>query len=128
MNKRILLVDDDHMVIELLTIFLDHAGYGVDSAADGIECLKKLQDGQYDLIILDICMPKMNGMEVLRFVKRYYPRILVIMISGITSERVVDQSKSMGAYACIQKPFTLDDIHTLINDAIINDRELQMAN
>lgn len=112
MPKRILIVDDEISIVESLSLILRHADYSVDYCYDGLSALKMYQEDNYDLILLDIKMPKMDGMEVLENIMQHNPDQLVIMISGHGNiETAVDATKK-GAYYFLEKP--LPDISELL--------------
>lgn len=112
MTKRILIVDDEESIVESLSLILKHANYSVDSCYDGVTALKKFAAENYDLILLDIKMPKMDGMEVLERIIEINPDQLVIMISGHGNIETAVEATKKGAYYFLEKP--LPDIPELL--------------
>lgn len=112
MTKRILIVDDEESIVESLTLILKHANYFVDSCYDGLSALKKFTSEKYDLILLDIKMPKMDGMEVLERIIEINPEQLIIMISGHGNIETAVEATKKGAYYFLEKP--LPDIPELL--------------
>ena len=115
---KILIVDDDQGIRKTLKNILEFEKYQVDEAQDGFECLIKLKRNDYDIIILDIKMPKMDGMETLERIQKLKPDIPVLMISGHgTIDTAVDAVKK-GAYDFIQKPPDLNRLLITIRNAL----------
>ena len=102
---RILVVEDDRAIRHLVSELLKTAGFEVDSAGDGLECLAKLKDQTYDLIILDIWIPKLNGLEVMAELRKTpaHPRVIV-MTADNTPETVLRAIREQ-AYRYVSKPF-----------------------
>ncbi|MFN0118777.1 MAG: response regulator [Elusimicrobiota bacterium] len=117
-NVKILVVDDEMGIRELLSYELGSKGYQVTTANNGQEALEKLSQGKFQLIISDVKMPKLGGVEFLDTVKKIAPDIEVILATGFgTIETAVDAMKK-GAFDFIQKPFNLVDIFSLIEKAL----------
>jgi len=115
---RILIVDDDQSIRNTLRNILEFEKYTVDEAHDGFDCLIKLKRSDYEVIILDIKMPKMDGMETLERIQKLKPDIPVIMISGHgTIDTAVDAVKK-GAFDFIQKPPDLNRLLITIRNAM----------
>jgi len=112
MANRILIVDDEESIVESLSLILRHAGYEVDSCYDGIAALRKFTHISYDLILLDIKMPKMDGLEVLEKMIEINPEQLIIMISGHGNIETAVEATKKGAYYFLEKP--LPDISDLL--------------
>lgn len=110
MNKDIILIVDDEPDISLiLKLQLEDAGYQTVRARDGIEALESLEKGTYSLILLDIKMPRMDGLQVLARVAVEYPSIAVIMMTAHGSEDIAVEAMKKGAIDYISKPFSTDD-------------------
>jgi len=115
---RILVVDDERILNEMLQECLRAAGYEVDGAFDGIEGIGLLRYKKYHLIMLDIRMPRKDGLEVLKFVHGEYPDIPVIIVTGLASMEEIKETVKSGAFACIKKPFQLDKVLVKVREAL----------
>jgi two-component system response regulator PilR (NtrC family) len=115
---KILVVDDELSMREFLEILLDKQGYLVETAANGEEALQKLDAGDYDLVICDIMMPRVNGMEVLRKTRERDRGALVIMITAFASTESAVEAMKIGAYDYITKPFQVDEIKLVVAKAL----------
>ena len=104
-NKRLLIVDDDEEIRELLVFDIQSSGYTVDSAKDGEEGLKKAVENNYDLILLDVMMPKMDGWEVCKTI-RQYSQVPVMMLTARGEERDELQGFKLGVDEYVSKPFS----------------------
>ena len=125
MAQTILVIDDEKAIRKALNEILTFEGFTVDEAADGAEGVKKIRDNNYDCILCDIKMPKMDGMEVLQIAKQEKPDIPFIVISGHGSiETAVDAVKK-GAYDYISKPPDLNRLLITLRNAM--DKKLLVA-
>ncbi|MEW6518923.1 MAG: HDOD domain-containing protein [Thermodesulfobacteriota bacterium] len=115
---RILVVDDERILNEILQETLRSAGFAVDGAFDGVEGLEKLRHGKYHVVLLDIRMPRKDGLEVLEFIKKEYPEVQVIIITGLASLTEIKETVKKGAFACLKKPFMLDKVLDTIERAV----------
>jgi DNA-binding NtrC family response regulator len=123
----ILIVDDEQEIRESLEQILGAEGYGVDSAATGDEGLKKIDNGIFDLVLLDISLPDRHGLEVLRTLRRENPDIGVIMITAYDSSQMAFQASKEGAESYITKPWDNDKLLLEIRNALAKSR-LQVEN
>lgn len=125
MAQTILVIDDEKAIRKALNEILTFEGFTVDEAADGAEGVKKIRENNYDCILCDIKMPKMDGMEVLQIAKQEKPDIPFIVISGHGSiETAVDAVKK-GAYDYISKPPDLNRLLITLRNAM--DKKLLVA-
>jgi DNA-binding response OmpR family regulator len=104
---RVLVVDDEPDTVELLREFLVGKGYEVLSASDGEEALQKLKEERPHLILLDVRLPKMNGLDVLRKVREIDTEVGVIMVTAVNEVETGRQALQMGAFDYITKPLDL---------------------
>ncbi|MGA2891631.1 MAG: sigma-54 dependent transcriptional regulator [Xanthobacteraceae bacterium] len=118
MGTRILVVDDEEIVIRSCLRILDDEGYQIEVAHDGQEALRKVEDTTYDVMILDIMMPNLGGMEVLRRVKEAHPDTDVIMITGLSQIDTAVQAMKLGAFDYISKPFEPDELKLVVQRAL----------
>ncbi|MEK6726836.1 MAG: sigma-54 dependent transcriptional regulator [Deltaproteobacteria bacterium] len=117
-KSKILIVDDEVSMREFLEIMLSKEGHKVSSAGSGKEALNMLNDTIYDLIVSDVQMPGMNGIELLRNVKEVCPDTTVIMITAYASTESGVEAMKAGAYDYITKPFKIDEIKLIIKNAL----------
>ncbi len=112
---QILLIDDDEDYLSFLAAVLTSLGHDFDQATDGFGAQQKYKTKQYDLIISDIIMPEMSGIEILKHVKNTHPKTDVILITGYTKEYTFSDIIKLGAADFIEKPFTKDTFEAKIN-------------
>lgn len=111
---KLLVVDDSPEIVEILSVFMELSGYGVDAAQDGVEAIERLQNGSYDVVITDADMPRMNGVEVCKFLKESYPNVYVIGMTGCF--HTLTEFKNAGADICFSKPFRVSEIEEAIEN------------
>jgi DNA-binding NtrC family response regulator len=110
-DSHILVVDDEPEIISIISETLSGEGFThIDSASDGDQAINKFNDKKHDVVILDIMMPKKNGIEVLRHVKAIAPSSQVIIITGNADKHSAIAAVKLGAYDYIEKPFELATI------------------
>ena len=125
MSARILIVDDEEIVIRSCLRILDGDEFQVESVQDGREALRKIEENPYDVMILDIMMPNIDGLEVLRRVKETHPNVDVIMITGLSQIDTAVQAMKLGAFDYISKPFEPDELKLVVQRALERRRLLQ---
>jgi len=108
----ILVVDDDAEVQRLFSRVLEEAGYFVKVAGGGKEALRLAEDWSFELAVVDMTMPDMDGFEVLKAMRQSDPRVKILMVSGSSFSNLLPLAKKLGASATLQKPF---DPETLLN-------------
>ncbi len=111
---RILIVEDDQDLRESLSTALRDEGYAVISAQDGDEAIKCVQEHKVTVIFMDICLPDMNGVETYKAIKKIQPTAKTVMMTGFFVQDAVNEAISAGAYDILYKPFTMDDLLTVI--------------
>lgn len=114
---RILLIDDEQMVRKIVRKMLERSGNEVTEAENGRLGLEQLKTGTFDLVITDIIMPEMEGVETLMTVREQYPSVKVIAMSGGGRTGNIDflsAAEKLGASAILHKPFTLGSLTTAI--------------
>jgi DNA-binding NtrC family response regulator len=113
-KSSILVVDDEEALRTVLSSELENEGYTVAAAGDGDEAITTLRDRTFDLVLLDIKMPRVDGFEVLRFIKDRFPSTRVIMLTGFADLKNAIESKKLGAEDFVSKPYDLVDLLTTI--------------
>ena len=111
-TNRVLVVDDEESVLDLLGRFLTRRGYIVDTARDGEEAVDRILESPPDIVLLDIRLPKMDGLQVLRRLKEEGSDVAVITMSGVSDEDTARKSLELGAADFITKPFNLPYLET----------------
>ena len=125
MSARILIVDDEEIVIRSCLRILGNGNYEVEAVQDGWEALRKIDENDYDVVILDIMMPKIDGLEVLQRVKETHPDVDVIMVTGHSQIETAVQSMKLGAFDYLPKPFDPDELELVVERALERRRLLQ---
>lgn len=120
MSRRILIVDDETSMREFLVIFLGREGYAVETAADAETALASLARRSYDLVISDVKMPGLNGIDLLERVKRSWPDTAVLMMTAYTTAEDAVEAMKRGAYDYIAKPFKVEELKILVRNALEN--------
>jgi len=120
---RILYADDEEQLRVHLGREFTAEGYFVVLAENGEKALALLKGGQFDLAILDIVMPRMNGIDVLKFIKREFPSTKVLMLTGYTNLQHALESKRFGADEFMGKPFDLDELKQTVKRLLFQSRE-----
>jgi len=108
--KKLLVVDDDLHVRMMLEAILESEGYSVVLAQSGPDALAMMKEEQPSLVLLDYMMPGMNGLDVLREIKKSHGLTKVIMVTGHGNEKLSIEMLKSGASDYIQKPFTMDQL------------------
>lgn len=115
MNKKALIVDDSPEILEIIQEYLSELGIDSIKAADGKEALNKIKNDSFDIVITDVVMPELNGLELTRTVRRDHPQIKIMAISGggnsgkLVASLALDQVLSEGAHSALMKPFSEED-------------------
>ena len=107
---NILLVDDEKDFVEVLSMRLEEAGEKVTPAYDGQMCLDILEKKQIDVVVLDIKMPSMDGIQTLRTIKIMYPLVEVILLTGHGTTETAIEGMKLGAFDYLQKPADFSDL------------------
>jgi two-component system nitrogen regulation response regulator NtrX len=125
--ERILIVDDERGVRDSLQAILGDEGFQADAVATGEECLARLQTQEYEVVLLDIWLPRMDGLEVLEAVGKDERRPAVIIISGHGSIETAVRATKLGAFDFIEKPLSLDKTLLVVRNAL-KQRKLELQN
>lgn len=115
---KILIVDDEAGIVETFKLVLEDTGFEIDSCLDGFSALEKIRTTDYDVVFLDIKMPKMDGIEVLEKAMEINKDLVVIMISGHGTVETAVESTKKGAYDFLEKPFGLALLNMKFQNAV----------
>lgn len=116
--EKILITDDEEGIVESLKLILEDENYETDFAYNGYDALKKIKENNYDLMLLDIKMPRMDGMEVLESALKIKSELVVVMISGHGNVETAVESTKLGAFDFLQKPFDIEILKLKIRNAL----------
>lgn len=114
---KVLIVDDDGDLRDLLTEAVGDWGYAVSMASGGEEALKMIRAGKVDIVVTDLMMPGMDGLQLLEKINKMDRDIVVIMVTGFATIETAVKAIEAGAYDYIAKPFKLDDLMVLLKNA-----------
>ncbi|MEE9258065.1 MAG: UDP-3-O-acyl-N-acetylglucosamine deacetylase [Nitrospinaceae bacterium] len=117
-KERVLIVDDEKNIVSSLQEILNDEGYEIVTAEDGLDALEMVQSEPPDLVLLDIWIPGMDGIEVLQAIKTYHPEIEVLVMSGHGTIDTAVKATKLGAYDFIEKPFSLNQLVLSVERAL----------
>ena len=119
---KILIIEDEAAIRRVLSKIISEENdtYEVEEAEDGLEGVEMVLKSDFDLVLCDIKMPKMDGVEVLEKIKKAKPEIPVIMISGHANIKIAVDSIKLGAFEFLEKPFNKDRLLNFVNRALEN--------
>jgi DNA-binding response OmpR family regulator len=115
--SRVLLVEDDQMLARIYSRALTAAGFVVDLAADGAEGFERLLAGTYDVVVSDLCMPRMDGLDLLQQVRRLRPDVPVVIVTAQVDERAYTMARELGTVRYLLKPTTMDQLARAVESA-----------
>ena len=113
MNK-ILVIDDEPGIREFMKMYFEERDYNVDIASDGQEGVELFEKGAYNLVLCDMLMPRMIGIQVLERILKAKPDQKVIMMTGVKDETMVSKAKSLGCHLYLNKPVKLQDLEARV--------------
>jgi len=122
-NKTILVVDDDKAILKTFKVILEKEGYCVDTAETGAEALKKSKEAFFNLALLDIRLPDMEGTRLLSDMQRSVPRMMKIMITGHASLENAVASLNLGADAYLMKPVSPEELLKVVERTLKEQEE-----
>ncbi len=117
-SKRVLVIDDEHAIRFLLQKMLEREGYIVDTASNGVDALKQFEPHKYDIVLLDMIMPEMNGYTAFIEMQKLDPCVKVIMVSAFADTEQVEQLRKLGLYDFIKKPVDSKTLIPIIEQAV----------
>jgi CheY-like chemotaxis protein len=116
--EHILVVDDESDLADFVAEELRSHGYAAGVAGDGVEAVLHIIDGGWDAVLMDIRMPRLDGISALRILRRIAPRLPVIMFTGQAGQGDMLASSQLGAFTCLTKPLALDRLTEALGQAL----------
>jgi DNA-binding NtrC family response regulator len=118
MNDKptILVVDDNLDLLETFAMILKRRGYHVQTAGNGMAAVAKFKDQEFDVTLMDIVMPEMNGVEAFKKIKEIRPEASIILMTAYSDEELIQSARDEGAHKIIHKPIHIDQLFELINE------------
>ena len=129
--EKVLIVDDEPIIRDILSKVVSSEGYSWDIASNGQEAIDRLQSSDYQIVLTDVRMPSVDGLQLLKYVTASYPAVAVIMITAMNDARSAVEAMSIGAYDYVTKPFNIFELRSKIGRAaerrklILENREYQ---
>jgi DNA-binding NtrC family response regulator len=120
---KVLVIDDEPDICSLFKELLGNEGYGVVTAQDGLEGLERYGESKPDVIILDLKMPRMGGMETLRNIRKVDKDVIVIIITAYGSAFTVREAADLNVYEYISKPFNIETVKRVVSEALASGRK-----
>ena len=111
-------MDDEEAMLATLGAELTDAGYEVKTASEGETALTVLKENKFDVVLLDVRMPGIDGMEVLKFISQHSPTTKVIMLTALDDIKTALDAKRFGAHDYVSKPYILEDLLIKIQQAV----------
>ncbi|MBN1582859.1 MAG: response regulator [Anaerolineae bacterium] len=116
-KTSILIVDDDDSLRRTMTLILTHKGYAVESALDGAQAVELVRAHPFDMVLMDIRMPVVNGVEALKQIRAIRPEAVVTMMTAYAVEDLIEDALAEGVFALLDKPVEIDQVIALIEQA-----------
>ncbi len=116
-EPTILVVDDNEDLLETFAMILKRRGFSVETADNGAAAVDKFKDQEFDVTLMDIVMPEMNGVEAFRKIKEMQPEASVILMTAYSDEDLIKTAKDQGVRRIINKPIRIDKLIEMINEA-----------
>jgi DNA-binding NtrC family response regulator len=120
---KILVIDDESIVRTSCSRSLTPEGYEVKLSQNGADAMKMLEEESFDLVLTDLKMPDIDGIEVLKMIKQRWPQTEVIVVTGYQTVDTAVKSIKLGAFDYLEKPFTPDSLIAAVNNAMANKKK-----
>ena len=117
-NTKILVVDDNEEFCQNLSDILESRGYEVSTANDGFKAIELVKESGFELVLMDVKMPKMDGVETFKRVKNISPQTAVVMVSAFTVENLIREALREGAFGYLKKPIDFERLFTTIESTV----------
>jgi DNA-binding response OmpR family regulator len=124
MAKHLLIVDDEHSIRELCKEMLEEEGYRVTSAVDGQDALDKMDLEVFDLFLIDMSMPRISGLELMKLIKRKQPLAVIVVLTGFSSIEGAVKAVHAGAFQYLSKPINAEELFDVVRKGLKHEEDL----
>ncbi|MDP6348984.1 MAG: response regulator [Chloroflexota bacterium] len=114
-ESLVLAVDDEPAVLNVLERILQREGYAVETAVNGVDAMLRFIETDYTFVMLDIAMPRMDGADTLRLMKKLKPEVPVVTFTGHVGRGEMTETVRLGAVTCLPKPITIDQLRSALD-------------
>ncbi|HEV8242891.1 MAG TPA: response regulator [Nitrospirales bacterium] len=118
-RSKVLVVDDDDRILDRLWEVLTPVGYKVQTASDGLDAVRRLEETRFEVVLTDFHMPGMNGLELLALISKRWPGTRVVILSSIPPGSTSQLALQQGAYAWLSKPYKADHLLETLEAAVL---------
>lgn len=119
-QTSVLVVDDNEDLLETFSLILKRHGFNIDTAENGVSAVNKFKMHHFDVIVMDIVMPEMNGVEAFRKIREMSPGAAVILMTAYSEEELIQIAQDEGAHCIVHKPIRIDQLIELIKEAALD--------
>ncbi|NJN93719.1 MAG: response regulator [Anaerolineales bacterium] len=116
---RILVVDDESDLVDYLAGELKFAGFQTDTAYNGVEAILKVLDHTPNVVLMDVRMPKLDGINALKIIRRIAPELPVLMFTGQAGQGDMYEATRLGAFTCLLKPIAIEDLLNVLQQVLV---------
>ncbi len=120
-SRDVLIIDDDEEVRQLFCDIITLLGFHPTAVGSGVAALQKLKAATFDLVILDMRIPDMNGLEIFKALRQFNSSVPVVLVSGYGLDKNVQEALSMGALLCLEKPFNVSRAMKTLREIVENE-------
>jgi DNA-binding NtrC family response regulator len=117
-TRNILIIDDNEDVRQLFCDLIEMLGFAPRPVSSGVAALQQLKAGPFDLVILDMRMPDLNGLDTFKAIRQLNAAVPVVLTTGFGMDRSVQEALSMGALLCLEKPFNIQRVMKTIREIV----------
>ena len=118
-EQRVLIVDDNVAMSKTLSDILQMIGFNIHVAESGEEGIEKVKEWSFDIILMDVKLPGMNGIDAFKEIKKIRPNTMVIIMTAYTTEGLIKEAQNEGAFSILHKPFEINDMLTTMESATV---------
>ena len=118
MSRKIMIIDDEEAMCRILKQILEGEGYAVQTHNDGLLALDEIKNDSFNLVITDVSMPNLSGIEILAQVKQFKPNLPVIFVTGSDADAILQEALQLGLDGFIEKPFNIQAVLDVIKEKL----------